>query len=74
MVEVYRGGQFATSPLLLANLGVQEAKTSVTMGLQRAHAEFVGQCQGLLVGAFGSPPMIPTWRVPWSAVVNHRCT
>ena len=41
----------ACSPL--AGGGVQGAEAQVAVGLQRAHAEFVGQGQGLLVVGFG---------------------
>ena len=41
--------QFGTGLLPLAGFDVEGAETQVTMGLQRAHAEFVGQGKGLLV-------------------------
>ena len=39
--------------LPLAGRGVQRAKAQVAVGLERAHAEFLGQGQGLLVVGFG---------------------
>jgi hypothetical protein len=39
--------------LLLADRGIQRAETSVTVGLEWAHAEFLGQGQGLAVVGLG---------------------
>jgi hypothetical protein len=39
--------------LLLALLEIQGAEATVAVGLERAHAEFVGQGEGLLVVGFG---------------------
>ena len=32
---------------------IQDAETAVAVGLEWAHAEFVGEGEGLLVGGFG---------------------
>ena len=34
-------------------LCIQRAEAPVAVGLEGTHAEFVGQCEGLLVGNFG---------------------
>jgi hypothetical protein len=44
------------SLLLLAGLGIQDAETQVAVRLQRAHTEFLSQCESLAVvggGLFG---------------------
>ena len=41
------------SLLLLADRGIQRAEAAVAMGLERAHAEFLGQGEGLAVVGFG---------------------
>ena len=46
-------GQLSLGLLPLAGLGIQGTKAKVAVGLERAHAEFVGQGQGLLVVGFG---------------------
>jgi hypothetical protein len=48
-VEVDRGAQLRLRLLPLAGLGVEGAESQVAMRLQRAHAQFLGQGQGLAV-------------------------
>jgi hypothetical protein len=48
-VEDNGGGQGGAGLLALAGGSVQGAETQVAVRLQRTHAEFLGQCQGLLV-------------------------
>ena len=36
-----------------ADLGIQRAEAQVAVGLERAHAEFLGQSEGLAVVGFG---------------------
>ena len=52
-VEVNGCRQLGVSLLPLSRLGVQASQTPVTVGLQRAHAEFVGQGKGLVVAGVG---------------------
>ena len=47
------GGQRGAGLLPLAGRGIQRAEAAVAVGLERAHAEFLGQGQGLLVVGFG---------------------
>ena len=47
------GGQLGAGLLPLASGGVQRAKAQVAVGLERAHAELLGEGQGLLVVGFG---------------------
>ena len=51
-VEVDGGGQLDTGLLTTADLAVQPAEPMVAVGLERAHAECLGQGQGLLVVGF----------------------
>src|SRR2546428_8725187 len=46
------GGQLSASLLLLACLGVQRAQAAVAVSLERTHAEFPGQGEGLAVVGF----------------------
>src|SRR5215813_9048051 len=57
-VEGYGGGQLGTGLLPLASRGIQRAQAQVAVGLERAHAEFLGQGEGLLVVRCG-------WLVLW---------
>jgi hypothetical protein len=43
----------ATGPLALAYPGIQRAEVPVAVGLERAHAQLVGQSEGLPVVGFG---------------------
>jgi hypothetical protein len=52
-VQIDGGGQFGTGLLALAELGIQGAKAMMAMGHQRAHAQFIGQSEGLMVIGFG---------------------
>jgi hypothetical protein len=52
-VEVDGGGQGDAGLRSTAGLVVQPAQPVVTVGLERAHAQFLGQGQGLLVVGFG---------------------
>ncbi len=52
-VQLDGGGQFGTGLLPLAELGIQGTETVVAMGDQRAHAEILGQGEGLSVVGFG---------------------
>ena len=52
-VEVDGGGQGGAGLLPTAGLAVQPAQPVVAVGHERAHAEFLGQGQGLLVVGFG---------------------
>ena len=52
-VQVDGHGQGGAGLLPLAGGGVQGAQPEVAVGHERAHAEFVGQGQGLLVVGFG---------------------
>ena len=52
-VQLDGRGQLGASLLLLADRGIQRAKAAVAVGLERAHAEFLGQGEGLLVVGFG---------------------
>ena len=47
------GGQLGAGLLPLADLGIQRAEAAVAVGLERAHAEFLGQGEGLAVVGFG---------------------
>jgi hypothetical protein len=51
---VHRRGQrqFGAGLLALTSRGIQRAQVSVAVGLERAHAEFDGQGEGLLLGGF----------------------
>ena len=46
-------GQLSAGLLPLAGLGIQRAKAPVAVRLERAHAEFLGQGEGLAVVGFG---------------------
>ena len=46
-------GQRGTSLLPLAGRGIQRAQATVAVGLERAHAELLGQGEGLAVVIFG---------------------
>ena len=50
-IQVDGGGQGGTGLLSTTSLVVQPTQPVVTVGRERAHAEFLGQ--GLLVGGFG---------------------
>ena len=52
-VQVDGGGQGGAGLLTTAGLAVQPAQPVVAVGHERAHAEFLGQGQGLLVVGFG---------------------
>ena len=52
-VQLDGGGQLSMGLLLLSRLGVQGAETQVTVGLERAHAEFLRQGKGLAVAGVG---------------------
>ena len=52
-VQVDGGGQGGAGLLALAGLAIQPAQAEVAVGLQWAHAECLGQGQGLLVVRFG---------------------
>ena len=52
-IQVDGGGQLGAGLLPLACLGIQRAKAPVAVGLERAHAEFVSQGEGLPVVGFG---------------------
>ena len=52
-VQLDSGRQFGTGLLPPADPGIQGAKAEVTVGLERAHAKFVGQGEGLAVVVFG---------------------
>ena len=47
------GGQLGAGLLPPADLGIERAEAAVAVGLERAHAQFLGQGQGLLVVGFG---------------------
>src|SRR5262249_1567916 len=47
------GSQGSAGLLPLASRGVQGAETQVTVGLERAHAQLLGQGRGRLVVSFG---------------------
>jgi hypothetical protein len=53
LVHLHGRCEFGTSPRALTDLGIQGAEATVAVGLQRAHAEFLSQSQGLLVVGFG---------------------
>ena len=55
--QVNGARQFSTGLLRLVDLGVQHTKAEVAMGLERAHAELIGQGQGLAVVGFGQPAL-----------------
>jgi hypothetical protein len=46
--------------LRLARLGIRGAETQVAVGLERAHAQCIGQGDGLALGGFG---LFDRWRV-----------
>ena len=50
-IHLHGGGQRSTGLLLLACLGVQHAEAAVAVRLERAHAQFLGQDESLLVTA-----------------------
>ena len=52
-IQVDGGGEFSAGLLLLAGLGIQRAEAPVAVGLERAHAELLGQGEGLAVVGFG---------------------
>src|SRR5215470_5872501 len=52
-IQRYGSGQLGAGLLWLAALGIQRAEAAVAVGLEWAHAEFLGQDQGLLVVSFG---------------------
>jgi hypothetical protein len=47
------GRELVAGLLLLAELAVQHPQAAVAVGLQRAHAQLLGQSQGLAVVAGG---------------------
>src|SRR5262245_36127594 len=52
-IQVDGGGQSGTCLLLLTLSGVQHAEAAVAMRLERAHAQLLGQGEGLAVVGFG---------------------
>ena len=52
-VQVARRAQLRTRLLPLATPGIKRAQAAATVGLERAHAECVGQGEGLLVVGYG---------------------
>ena len=52
-VQVDGGGECGTGRLPLAGLGVQRAEAAVAVGLERAHAQLLGQGEGLAVVGVG---------------------
>src|SRR5262249_14937324 len=52
-VQVDGSRQRSTSLLPLTGHGIQRAETPMAVNYERAHAEFFGQCQGLLIVGFG---------------------
>jgi hypothetical protein len=56
-VQVDRGGQFRSGLLTLVYPSVEEAEPQVAMRLERAHAKFLSQGQGLVVVGFGLPDL-----------------
>jgi hypothetical protein len=52
-VEGNGGGECSVGLLSLVSCGIQRAEAPVAMGLERAHAEFLGQGEGLLVVGCG---------------------
>src|SRR2546425_4212694 len=53
LVEVARSAQLRARLLPLATLGIERAQAPATVGLERAHAEFIGQSEGLLTVGYG---------------------
>ena len=52
-VEVNGGGECGAGQLVLAGGGIQRAEAAVAVRLERPHAEFLGQTEGLAVVSFG---------------------
>ena len=52
-VQLDGGRQLGAGLFLPADLGIQVPRPQVAVGLERAHAEFLGQGEGLLVVGFG---------------------
>ena len=52
--------QFGASLLHPARSAIQTAEAMMTVGLERAHAEFVGQGEGLAVVDFG---LLDVWEI-----------
>ena len=53
MVQIDSSGERGAGLLPLTHRGISPAKAPVAVGLERVHAKFVGQGQGLLVVGFG---------------------
>jgi len=52
-IQRYGGRQYGTRLLRLGSRRIQGAKAEVAVGLQRAHAQFLSQSEGLLVVGCG---------------------
>ena len=52
-VQLDGGGQLGAGLLPLAGRGIQRAEAAVAVGLERAHAQLLGQGEGLAVVGFG---------------------
>jgi hypothetical protein len=62
LVQVYGSRQLSTGMLPLAGRGIQRAEATVAVGHERAHAQFLGQGQSLLVVLFGRRDIGGGWR------------
>src|SRR5262245_55902891 len=52
-----RHRQLGTGLLALADCGIQQAEAPVAVGLERAHAECLGENEGMAVGDFSLCPL-----------------
>jgi hypothetical protein len=59
-VKVDSRGHFGTGLLGPVGLGIEAAEAAVAVGLQRAHAEFLGQGEALAVGLLS---WLDLWRI-----------
>jgi hypothetical protein len=67
---LFDGGSESGAGLLsLASLRVEGAETEVAVRLQRTHAEFLGQGEGLAVVSFGG---LDFWRFPLCGNVTEE--
>src|SRR4030095_11342651 len=64
-IQVDGGAQLGTGLLLLAGRGIQSTEAAVTVRHKRAHAEFLGQGQGLAVVGF-------VWRGLWGIAPRSK--
>src|SRR5262249_35836353 len=53
LVQIDSCGELGAGLLPLAGLGIQRAEAPVAVGLERTHAQILGQGEGLLVVRFG---------------------